>query len=71
MSPSRKYGVGHTKSPSSILQDSTGSVTITGDGQDDIPMQQLGMRMLTVIQTKYVLLFDNKCKICVHVFTVF
>lgn len=43
VSPSRKYGSDKKKKGvTSVLQDSTGSVTITSDTNDDIPMQQLG-----------------------------
>lgn len=42
MSPStRRYGSGKSKR-SGILQDSTGSVTVTGENSEDIPMETLG-----------------------------
>ncbi|RZC37773.1 piezo-type mechanosensitive ion channel component 2 [Asbolus verrucosus] len=41
VSPSRRYGSGTRKAPS-VLQDSVGSVTVTGDNPDDIPMSPLG-----------------------------
>lgn len=42
MSPSRRYGSEKRKRPSTVVVGSTGSVTVTGDTGDDIPMQQLG-----------------------------
>ncbi|XP_063932118.1 piezo-type mechanosensitive ion channel component isoform X3 [Zophobas morio] len=40
VSPSRRYGSG--KKSGSLYQDSSGSVTVTGDNPDDIPMDRLG-----------------------------
>lgn len=43
VSPSRRFGSERRRNaPSMVLQGSTGSVTVTGDTNDDIPMQQLG-----------------------------
>lgn len=44
VSPSRRYGSDKRKrTPNVVLQGSTGSVTVTGDTNDDIPMHQLGI----------------------------
>lgn len=52
VSPSRRYGSGSRKGHPSILQDSTGSVTVTSENPDDIPLRELGM--LSVNSRKWV-----------------
>lgn len=41
VSPARRYGSKRSKT-STVLQDSTGSVTVTGENAEDIQMEQLG-----------------------------
>lgn len=41
-SPSRKYARRKSLGGAAIIQDSLGSVTVTSENQDDIPLENLG-----------------------------
>lgn len=62
VSPSRRYGSDKRKRAANVvLQGSTGSVTVTGDTNDDIPMQQLGNAVL-VFNKRFADLIVSRCR---------